>query len=56
MACRHSAVNRGESERKARTANQLVPASPVAKKLGVAPHSGQRGQSPTLIGQIEREQ
>ncbi len=32
---RHSVVGRGESERKAQTANQLIPMSPVAKKRSV---------------------
>ncbi len=34
VACRHSVFGGGESERKARTANQLVLMSPVAKKHG----------------------
>ncbi len=35
MACRFSVVGRGESERKARAANQLALTSPVAKKRSV---------------------
>ncbi len=32
MACRHSGVTRDESERHARTANQLISTSPITKK------------------------
>ncbi len=35
VACRHSVVGRGESELKARAANQLVSMSPVVKKRRV---------------------
>ncbi len=35
VACGNSVVGRGESERKARTANQLIPTSPVAKKRSI---------------------
>ncbi len=35
VACRCSVVSRSESERKAQTANQLIPKSPVTKKLSL---------------------
>ncbi len=53
--CRRSFVSRGETDRKARTANQLIPTSPVAKKHSVDRQSGQRVQKASLIGQIERK-
>ncbi len=52
VACRHSVASRGESERKARTANQLILTLPVAKKRSMDCQSGQRVY---LIGQIEQE-
>ncbi len=53
VAFRHSAVSRGESEHKARTANQLVPTSPVAKRRLA---NQDRVQRVSLTGQIEQEQ
>ncbi len=35
VTCSDSVVGRGESEHNARTANQLIPTSPVAKKCNV---------------------
>ncbi len=35
VACRRSVVGRGESERKAQTANQLIPTLPVAETQSV---------------------
>ncbi len=42
VARRHSVIGRGESERKAQTANQLVPTSPVAKKAQRRPANQDR--------------
>ncbi len=53
---RHSVVCRGESEQKARTANQLVPTSPDAKKRSTKQQIRQRVKRVLLIGQIEQEQ